>query len=74
MNDSRDEYLKLAKKRALEHLDRYDTLEAITSMMSDLRNHPELKDHKGLYIGDVLLMSGMCKDRDFVRRFIMGFN
>ena len=44
---TRDEHLEWAKKRALAYLDAGDALQGITSMLSDLTKHEELKDHIG---------------------------
>ena len=41
---TRDEHLDWAKKRALAYLP--DTKEALTSMMSDVAKHPEMKNHE----------------------------
>jgi hypothetical protein len=68
---TRDEHLEWAKKRALEYLPQ-DPLEAITSMMSDLTKHPELKNHIGLRIAPMYY--GAHNDQDAVRRWISGFN
>jgi hypothetical protein len=46
---NRDEHLAWAKDRALAYLPG-DPLEAMTSMMSELTKHPELKNHIGLRI------------------------
>lgn len=70
---TRDEHLAFCKKRALEYWERGEYLEAVTSMMSDLSKHDELKNHPGLQIGSMMFMSKMYQDRDFVFRFIDGF-
>lgn len=49
-------------------------MQAITSMMSDLTKHDELKDHIGIQLGMGLLMVGALKDTNEVRKFIEGFN
>lgn len=68
---TRDEHLAWAKRRALEYLPR-DPLEGMTSMMSDLTKHPELKDHSGLRIAPMFY--GAHGDPVAVRRWIEGFN
>ena len=71
---TRDEYLEQAKQRALKYWEHGDLLEAVTSMMSDLHNHEELRHHQGLYIGEMWLVSpALHQDRNFVHRFIVGF-
>jgi hypothetical protein len=68
---SREEHLAWAKQRALEYLPR-DPLEAMTSMMSDLTKHPDLKNHVGLRIAPMFY--GAHGDPVAVRRWIEGFN
>jgi hypothetical protein len=71
---NRTEYLDRAKQRAIKYWEAGDYLEAVTSMMSDLSQHPDLKNHSGLAIGDAwFLAPAMHRDADFVRRFILGF-
>lgn len=72
MNIDRDVYLQQCKKRALEFLDRGDVVNAIASMGSELRQHPDFTG-----IVDQLMVLGLkiAIDRDPVeaRRFIVGF-
>ena len=68
---TRDEHLAWCKKRALEYLPG-NPLEAMTSMMSDLTKHPELKNHVGLRIAPMFY--GAHDDSAAVRRWIEGFN
>lgn len=71
---TREEHLLWAKKRALEYWVRGDYMQAVTSLMSDLSKHEELKNHTGLKIGTMwFLAPAMHQDRDFVKRFIDGF-
>lgn len=69
---SRDEHVKWCKERAHEYLAKGDIANAITSMMSDMRKHPDCG------YPDVLDMMGMLaitqRDHDGARRFIDGFN
>lgn len=70
----RQQHLEWAKKRAHESLASGGPGEAMASMASDLRNHPELESHAGIQLGMMLLMSGnMATDHD-ARKFIDGFN
>lgn len=72
---SREEHLEWCKQRALEYLDMGDTRQGFTSMMSDLRKHPELKDHAGATIGTGFMMiPGWIDNPVEVRRWIVGFN
>jgi hypothetical protein len=47
---SRADHLAWCKQRALEYLDAGDRTNAIASMISDLRKHPELEDHAGIFL------------------------
>jgi hypothetical protein len=68
---TREEHLQWAKERALQYLPG-DPLNAMASMMSDLRKHPELEHHIGLQIAPILY--GAHYDPQAVRRWIEGFN
>jgi hypothetical protein len=72
---TRDEHLEWAKKRALEYLDAGDPAQGFTSMLSDMRKHPELENHPGNLIGAGLMMlPGWITNTAEVRRWIVGFN
>ena len=71
---TRDEHLEWCKQRAREYLDRGDTMNAFTSMGSDLDKHPETRNHKGVQIGLQLMMIGSLSSVPEMRRFIEGFN
>jgi len=69
---TRDEHLAWAKQRALEYLDRRDVQNAVTSIMSDLGKHSELRrsaDAAGAF-AIAVMMRGSVQD---ARRFIEGF-
>ena len=68
---SREEHLAWCKKRALEYLPG-DPREAMASMMSDLKKHPELENHIGLRIAPMFY--GAHNDERAVRAWIEGFN
>lgn len=68
---TRAEHLAWAKERALAYLPG-NPPEAMTSMMSDLTKHPELKEHIGLRIAPMFY--GAHNDPQAVRRWIVGFN
>ena len=68
---TRGEHLEWAKKRALEYLPQ-NPVEAMTSMMSDLKKHPDLKDHIGMRIAPMFY--GAHNDPEEVRKWIVGFN
>ena len=71
---TRQEHLQWCKDRALEYVDRGDIQNAIASMSSDLRKHPDTQDHAGIQLGMMLLMGGRMSTREDVRKFIEGFN
>jgi hypothetical protein len=73
--EPRDEFLERIKNRALEYLDRdHNPREAFTSMLSDLRKHPELENHPGGTIGvGFMLIPGWIDNPHEVRRWIVGF-
>lgn len=72
---TREEHLEWAKKRALEYLDAHDPAQAFTSMMSDLRKHPELANHVGVSMGvGFMMLPGWITNPREVRRWIVGFN
>ena len=73
---TRKEHLAFCKQRAMEYVASGNLLEAVTSMMSDLRKHPETAD-----TGQTLAALGLfaCQqaqsgDREGVIRYIQGFN
>jgi len=76
---TREEHLVWCKQRAHEYLDRGDLTNAVTSMMSDLDKHPETrasagKDSALVGLGVFATISAQRGDRDFVQRYIDGFN
>jgi hypothetical protein len=71
MRLTREEHLEWTKKRALEYLPQ-DPVEAMTSMISDLKKHPELANHLGILIAPMFY--GAHKDPVEVRKWIVGFN
>ncbi len=68
---TRDEHLAWAKQRALAYLPG-EPLQGMTSMMSYLTKHPELRNHAGLRIAPMFY--GAHYDVQAVRRWIEGFN
>jgi len=71
---TRQEHLDWAKSRALEYIDRGQSQEALTSMFSDLSKHDELKNHKGIEIGVMLMLFGNLRTPNDARHFIEGFH
>ena len=71
---NRQEHLEWCKKRALEYVDVGDTGQAIASMLSDLRKHPETENHPAIELYMMMHISGHLSTNDEVRNFINGFN
>jgi len=71
---TRDEHVAWCKKRALEYVDVGDLNQALISMMSDLGKHEETKNHSGIMLTTMLMISGQLKDAWKVRNHIEGFN
>jgi len=71
---NRSEHLQWCKERALEYVDSGDVTNAIVSMGSDLRKHPETEGHLGIQLGMVMMMGGKMNTADDARKFIEGFN
>ena len=70
---TRAEHLAWAKERALEYVDAGDLNNAFASMCSDLRKHPDTKDHVGAGLGMMLLLGGRLSTVREMREFIDGF-
>ena len=70
---TRDEHLAWCKERARPYLDQRSAQDAVASMMSDLKKHPETAD-----IPTGIVMIGLWAatrgDVEEARRFIEGFN
>ena len=73
-NKTRAEHVAWSKERALELLESGDVDGALTSMMSDLGNHPETANHTGIQMGMALMMTGNLSTSEKMRKFIEGFN
>lgn len=71
---TRNEHLAWAKERALEYVDDAGSpVDAITSLLSDLRKHPDTRDHGGIELTGMLMLGGFLTDQSEVRRHIEGF-
>jgi hypothetical protein len=70
----RDEHMAWAKQRALEYVERGDLQNALASMASDLRKHPDTDTHAAAFLlsaeGIRCVMAG---DTTGMRRLIEGF-
>lgn len=72
---TREEHLKWCKQRAMEYVKVGDYAQAVTSMLSDLRNHPENEPAASgicAQLGFMELMRGPTKES--ITRYIEGFN
>lgn len=70
----RQQHLEWCKKRAREYLAKGDVTNAIASMMSDLRKHPETESSAGGILGMLGMQTVISGDVSDARRFIEGFN
>lgn len=68
------EHLRWAKDRALEYANHGDTVNAINSLTSDLRKHPETAGHPGILLMTMLAASGDFNRPGRLSEFIEGFN
>lgn len=73
---TRDEHLAWCKERALEYADQGETGNAIASLASDLRKHPETADSVSI-VADLMMPLAMIGDFERpgeLRKFIEGFS
>ena len=70
----RAEHLQWCKDRAAAYLDSGDVVGASSSMLSDLRKHPDTEEHAGIQLTIMLLMAGHLGTVEAMRRHIDGFN
>ena len=71
---NRQQHLEWCKKRAHEYLARGDVQNAVASMLSDLRKHPETEVSGTGVLAQLGLITAMSGDVGEARRFIDGFN
>lgn len=71
---TREEHLAWCKKRAHEYLTTGDIKNAVISMMSDLRKHPETALPNGSILNQLGLMTAISGDPDSARRYIDSFH
>lgn len=74
---TRKEHLEWCKQRALAYLEPgpyYSVQDAHTSMISDLRKHPETENHVAIELGMMLSINGHLNDENRMREWITGFN
>lgn len=68
---TREEHLQWAKDRALEYWREGNIQDAVASMVSDLKNHDELRYHDTVMALGIIYV--MQEDYDSVRLWIEGF-
>jgi hypothetical protein len=71
---TREEHLAWCKQRALEYIDRGQISEGLTSMMSDMRKHPETASPALDSLTAQLMMIGALSSPAEARRHIEGYN
>lgn len=71
---NRQEHMQWCKDRALEYVKSGDLQEAVTSMLSDIRKHPETQSEALMALGMGLLAAGDLNTPHKVKDFINGFN
>ncbi|HWR36402.1 MAG TPA: hypothetical protein VN622_11085 [Clostridia bacterium] len=71
---TRSEHVRWCKDRALMYVDDGDLQNAYSSMVSDLRKHPETENHAGIELGMGLMLIGGLNTPEKMRNFIEGFN
>ena len=75
MPETRAEYVKWCKDRAMDYVNRSDLLNGVTSMMSDMEKRDDTKLGPALtHMGLLAAMEATRGNRDFVERFIIGFD
>jgi hypothetical protein len=71
---TREEHLQWCKDRALAYCEKGETMNAISSMTSDLGKHPDTANHAGIKLGAMLMFGGHLSTAHECRKFIEGFN
>jgi len=70
----RNEHLQWCKDRAMEYVERGDLENAFSSMVSDVKKHPELETHCGISLGMSLKMGSFLDSKHEIVKWIEGFN
>jgi hypothetical protein len=70
----RAQHLEWCKKRALFYVDQGYLQQALSSMISGLRKHPQTADHPGIALAVGRMAFGDLTTKEQVREFIEGFN
>jgi len=70
---NRAEHLQWCKDRALEHINNGDINQGITSMMSNIRKHPETDSEAYASLCMMMLMGNQLSTKQAAVDFINGF-
>lgn len=71
---NRAEHLQWCKDRALQYVEAGQLQQAMASLLSDLRKHPDTTDHIGMELGLSMMAMGQLDRPGEMRQFIEGFN
>jgi len=74
VSKTRAEHLEWCKQRALEYVDRGKLGDAMASMCSDLKKHPDTESHPAMALGVIMMVNGELGSEHTMREFINGFN
>lgn len=69
---TRTAHVEWAKERAMEYVETGDPAQAMASLFSDLRKHPETTSHAAIELGAMLMFSGNLSTTSEVRDWIEG--
>jgi hypothetical protein len=67
-------HLTWCKERAKEYIRNGDLDEAMSSMISDLKKHPDTEHHGAIALMVQMKMAGALSTAEEMERFIEGFN
>jgi hypothetical protein len=68
------QYLQYAKDRSYEYTNRGDASGGLARFITDMRQHPELRNHADLQLMAMMMLAGNLKTPTEVRKFIGGFS
>jgi len=72
---TRAEHLQWCKDRAIQEMEyTNEPAQGMASFMSDMKKHPETKDHSALELGLMMMFGGHLNNKEEVKKFIEGFN
>lgn len=71
---TRAEHMAWCKQRALQYVDAGDLGQALDSLTSDLRKHPDTREHNAIILGTMLAMNGHLNTAQKMREWIEGCN